>query len=464
MYNEQIEKLIELALADGELTQKEKDVLFRKAMEAGIDLDEFELVLEGKLHARQKEGVHTKKADNVIKCPSCGDIIPALSKVCPSCGFVVSAGKKSSEAEKGLEDLISDIEDNLVEIKSLKQPSIFVSLYSHSYIVLPILTLLMLIRGFSILSPPILPLILVCALGFLSWLVIKKKMNEGKSNKPEFHVLKATFEKHSRTAKTLFGENKKVELLLEELNEELTDAENKRQKNRVAEYILYGVLTLMTISMFFIPTAKSELTREEKLYEFRETVLQHINEGDIKKAEEHYMPHAKGSDFSSWDIDDLPITIMQAYVDKGLLNDAESFLSKGHTSYKLDDIAKPLVMAYIKKDDIESAKRIISVVPENLQDGLNKMLPESNEKPKTQNKAVSKPKDIIQEDAGKFVTANVARVYFYDEPAMNSRTDNFFVRGQKAKIIEDYGDFIEVDFEYKGNHTKGFVLTYEVTQ
>lgn len=33
MYNEQIEKLIELALADGELTQKEKDVLFRKAFD-----------------------------------------------------------------------------------------------------------------------------------------------------------------------------------------------------------------------------------------------------------------------------------------------------------------------------------------------------------------------------------------------------------------------------------------------
>ena len=31
MYNEQIENLINLALADGELTEKEKQILFKKA-------------------------------------------------------------------------------------------------------------------------------------------------------------------------------------------------------------------------------------------------------------------------------------------------------------------------------------------------------------------------------------------------------------------------------------------------
>ena len=31
MYNEQLEKLVEMALMDGELTEKEKQVLFKKA-------------------------------------------------------------------------------------------------------------------------------------------------------------------------------------------------------------------------------------------------------------------------------------------------------------------------------------------------------------------------------------------------------------------------------------------------
>ena len=55
MYNEQIESLITAALADGVLTDKEKNLLFKKAEAMGIDRDEFELVLEGRLAKRKKE-------------------------------------------------------------------------------------------------------------------------------------------------------------------------------------------------------------------------------------------------------------------------------------------------------------------------------------------------------------------------------------------------------------------------
>ena len=54
MYNEQIENLINLALADGDLTEKEKQILFKKAEEAGIDLDEFEMVIDAKLYEKQQ--------------------------------------------------------------------------------------------------------------------------------------------------------------------------------------------------------------------------------------------------------------------------------------------------------------------------------------------------------------------------------------------------------------------------
>ena len=49
MYNEKLEELIDAALADGVLTEKEKQVLFKKAQEMGIDLDEFEMVLDSRL-------------------------------------------------------------------------------------------------------------------------------------------------------------------------------------------------------------------------------------------------------------------------------------------------------------------------------------------------------------------------------------------------------------------------------
>ena len=48
--NPQLEKLIDLLVSDGELTDKEKKVLYKKAIELDVDMDEFEVVLEAKLN------------------------------------------------------------------------------------------------------------------------------------------------------------------------------------------------------------------------------------------------------------------------------------------------------------------------------------------------------------------------------------------------------------------------------
>ncbi|MCW2260126.1 MULTISPECIES: hypothetical protein [Sphingobacterium] len=92
MYSEQIEKLIELALADGELTEKEKQVLFKRAETEGIDLDEFEMVLEariyGKIKSKPNAAVAPKsdKLGDVKKCPSCGAIAESFTIKCSDCG------------------------------------------------------------------------------------------------------------------------------------------------------------------------------------------------------------------------------------------------------------------------------------------------------------------------------------------------------------------------------------------
>ncbi len=49
LYSSKLENLIEMALSDGELSEKEKQVLFKKAEMEGIDLDEFEMVMDAKL-------------------------------------------------------------------------------------------------------------------------------------------------------------------------------------------------------------------------------------------------------------------------------------------------------------------------------------------------------------------------------------------------------------------------------
>jgi hypothetical protein len=99
MYNEQLEKLIDLALADGELTEKEKQVLFKKAETLGIDLDEFEMVLDAKLFEKQKlfqiqtpqtnqsAAPSSDKYGEIKKCPSCGAIVQSFSAVCDDCSY-----------------------------------------------------------------------------------------------------------------------------------------------------------------------------------------------------------------------------------------------------------------------------------------------------------------------------------------------------------------------------------------
>lgn len=97
LYNPQLEKLIELALADGELTEKEKQVLFKKAEAMGIDLDEFEMVLDARLYERSKKqqngsiqgqaAPQSNKFGDVKKCPSCGAMIQSFTTKCPDCGY-----------------------------------------------------------------------------------------------------------------------------------------------------------------------------------------------------------------------------------------------------------------------------------------------------------------------------------------------------------------------------------------
>ena len=124
MYNEQIENLIKIALNDGELSEKEKQILFKKAEAEGIDLDEFEMVLESRLFDKQKssnqqsptpESIHqtdepkSNKMGDVKKCPSCGGIVETFSTSCGDCGHSFNNIAAVSSAQK-LHDQLQEIE------------------------------------------------------------------------------------------------------------------------------------------------------------------------------------------------------------------------------------------------------------------------------------------------------------------------------------------------------------------
>jgi uncharacterized Zn finger protein (UPF0148 family) len=108
MYNEQLEQLIDAALADGELTEKEKQVLFKKALALGVDLDEFEMVLDARLVKLKKadeekaasSAPKSNKFGDVKKCPACGAIVQSYQGVCPECGYAFENIEANSSSQR----------------------------------------------------------------------------------------------------------------------------------------------------------------------------------------------------------------------------------------------------------------------------------------------------------------------------------------------------------------------------
>lgn len=102
----EIEKLIDLALADGQITEKERNVILKKAAELGVNADEVEMTLNGRLHQldaskpKQKE-----KVGNIKTCPACGAIIKAFQITCDDCGHELSGTKANVTITKLLEEL-----------------------------------------------------------------------------------------------------------------------------------------------------------------------------------------------------------------------------------------------------------------------------------------------------------------------------------------------------------------------
>lgn len=139
LYDERIERLINAAIADGELTEKEKQILFRNAQAEGIDLDEFEMILESRLYEKQQENIANANAQavamsqaqaqvaqaqaaaqpaapkstkfgDVRKCPACGAIVAAGSASCVECGYAFTEDSGASAMDK-LYERLAQIDD-----------------------------------------------------------------------------------------------------------------------------------------------------------------------------------------------------------------------------------------------------------------------------------------------------------------------------------------------------------------
>jgi hypothetical protein len=86
MYSEKLEKLIEHALADGVLTDKKRQVLFKNAEAEGIDLDEFEMVLDARLFERKQN----KPAKEIVNAA----VNTTINEVTDAANFVLDKADK----------------------------------------------------------------------------------------------------------------------------------------------------------------------------------------------------------------------------------------------------------------------------------------------------------------------------------------------------------------------------------
>ena len=120
--NPEIEKLIDLALADGEITDKERSVILKKAEKLDEDPDEVEMILDGRLHESKK--LKTKeKVGNIKVCPSCGESVKSFQLNCSSCGHEfrnIDSSNLISEIIKNTSQL--SITQRIQYVKSINIP------------------------------------------------------------------------------------------------------------------------------------------------------------------------------------------------------------------------------------------------------------------------------------------------------------------------------------------------------
>lgn len=89
MFSEELNQLIEAALEDGVITDKEREILHKRALQEGADPDELDMIIDAKL-AKMKKNAQpaTDKQGIIKKCPNCGEPVEAGSVKCAACGHV----------------------------------------------------------------------------------------------------------------------------------------------------------------------------------------------------------------------------------------------------------------------------------------------------------------------------------------------------------------------------------------
>ncbi len=110
---EELDALIQQYLTDGVLTEKERQVILRKAESMGLNRDEIDLYLDAEVQKIDQATDAAVRKQKSKSCPYCGAPIPQLADKCPECGQFITP-----EASKELQEILDNLEEALVDFKS----------------------------------------------------------------------------------------------------------------------------------------------------------------------------------------------------------------------------------------------------------------------------------------------------------------------------------------------------------
>lgn len=112
---EELDQLIQEYLTDGVLTNKEREVILKKAEGMGLDRDEIDLYLDAQVQKIEQATDSVIRKQKGKTCPFCGAPVPQLADKCPECGQYITP-----EASQELKEILDNLEEALVDFKSGK--------------------------------------------------------------------------------------------------------------------------------------------------------------------------------------------------------------------------------------------------------------------------------------------------------------------------------------------------------
>ncbi len=316
MYNEKIEALIKAALADGVLTEKEKQVLFKKAHELGIDLDEFEMVLDAKLEESRK-----KNKTSVYKCPACGAIVPPNTKVCLDCGLVFS------NEESDIKEIIQ-LQDNYVMLCEFKPKFPSLPIYLAVYIVIIWLNAISWIFAmccnflwFFICIP--LTVVTIIAMIIRLFATRKDKKNLTVFD-PAYNTIIGKHKKLMSTAKSFYSQDKLLNNRIDAIDDDVNRIVEKNKKtNKIFTSISYGVFLSIITILFFLSFGWFSKTVDRHSFERTSKLIKNaIADNDIVSAERYYQEF-QGDENYGYDEEKLTLVLLNAFIE---LDDEEKIL------------------------------------------------------------------------------------------------------------------------------------------